>query len=226
MKEQDKGDVLEGFWPQVDSRDVIKRHSPTKQKIETKSAWDKAEVEEEEDWKIQSPEKTGTDQEERFATIEKTQAEQSTLVTTLTDALGRTRMECNKVLTKANIAIEDSNRAVNALMKHLAALDEEIEAFEKIVTSSESAAKYLEGQVKKIADHLAALTNVPKDEMEAMKKMLAETAAQMKRNKDEGKASKEELKVVRAKRQKAGRESEQAKAKMLAHSIEGEAQRL
>ena len=75
-------------------------------------------------------------------TIEKAQAEQSTLVTTLTDALGKTRMECNKVLVKANIAIEDSNRAANALVKHLAALDEEIEAYEKIVENSDSAASY------------------------------------------------------------------------------------
>jgi hypothetical protein len=46
-------------------------------------------------------------------------------------------MECNKVLVKANIAIEDSNRAANALVEHLAALDGEIEAFEKIVSNSE-----------------------------------------------------------------------------------------
>jgi hypothetical protein len=70
-----------------------------------------------------------------MATIEKTQAAQSTLVTTLTEALGKTRMECGKVLTKASIAIEDSNRAANALMKHLATLDEEIEKFEKIAAS-------------------------------------------------------------------------------------------
>jgi hypothetical protein len=74
-------------------------------------------------------------------------------------------MECNKVLTKASIAIEDSNRAVNALMKHLTALDEEIAAFERIVTNNESAARYLETQVKKIVDYMATLTNVPTPEM-------------------------------------------------------------
>ena len=98
----------------------------------------------------------------------------STSVTTLTDALGKTRMECNKVLVKANIAIEDSNRAANALVKHLAALDEEIEAFENIVSNSESAASYLETQVKRIAEYIAKLTNVPSSEMEAMRKILAE----------------------------------------------------
>ena len=46
-------------------------------------------------------------------------------------------------------------------MKHLAALDEEIEAYVKIEANSESAAKYLEAQVKKIADYIAKLTNVP-----------------------------------------------------------------
>jgi hypothetical protein len=39
-------------------------------------------------------------------------------------------------------------------VKHLAALDEEIEAFEKIVTNNESAASYLETQVKKIAKYI------------------------------------------------------------------------
>jgi hypothetical protein len=73
-------------------------------------------------------------------------------------------------------------------MKHLAALGEEIEAFEKIATNNESAAKYLETQVKKIADYIATLTNVPTEEMEAMKKMLAETAAQLKSNEEEAKA--------------------------------------
>jgi hypothetical protein len=114
-----------------------------------------------EQWKADTPTKTGTEQEKRMATIEKTQEEQTTLVTTLTAALGKTRAECDKVLIKASIAIEDSNRAANALMKHLATLDEEIEKFEKIVASNVNASKYLEAQVKTIASHLVALTNVP-----------------------------------------------------------------
>ena len=170
--------------------------------------------------------KSSDEQDERLASIEKAQADTSTLVTTLTDALGKTRMECSKVLVKANTAIEDSRRAVNALVKHLAALDEEIEAFEKIVTNNESAASYLETQVKKIADYIATLTNVPTNEMEDMKKMMAETAAQLKSNEEEAKAGKAELMKVRAKRLKAGQESELAKAKMPEHATEGEATKL
>jgi uncharacterized coiled-coil protein SlyX len=127
--------------------------------VYTKNAWGaEIEVEEEKDWEVQTPEKTGAEQEKRIATIEKAQAVQTALVSTLTDALGKTRMECSTALAKASTAIEDSNRAANALSKHLAALDEEIEAFEKIVTNSESAASYLEAQVKKIADYIAKLT--------------------------------------------------------------------
>ena len=62
--------------------------------------------------------------------------------------------------------------------------------------------------------------------MEAMKKMLAETAAQLKSNEEEAKAGKAELVKVRARRLKAGQESELAKAKMLTHSTEGEAAKL
>jgi hypothetical protein len=58
-------------------------------------------------------------------------------------------MECSEVLIIANAAIEDSRRAVNALVKHLEALDDEIEAYEKIVENSDSAASYLGSQVKK-----------------------------------------------------------------------------
>jgi hypothetical protein len=97
------------------------------------------EVEEEETWKVKTPVKSSDEQEKRLATIEKAHAEQPTLVTTLTNALGKTRVDCNKVLIKANIAIEDSSRAVNALVKHLVALDEEIGAYVKIVANSESA---------------------------------------------------------------------------------------
>ena len=112
MKDQGKSVILDGFWPQIDSQDVISKHSPAKEKSDTKKAWVKETVmEEEKDWNTYTPEKTGAEQEKRFATIEKAQAEQSTLVTTLTDALGKTRMECNKVLVKANIAIEDSSKS-------------------------------------------------------------------------------------------------------------------
>jgi hypothetical protein len=62
--------------------------------------------------------------------------------------------------------------------------------------------------------------------MEAMKKMLAQTAAQLKSNEEEAKVSKAELMKVRARRLKAGQESELAKAKMLTHSNEGEAVKL
>jgi hypothetical protein len=88
MKDQGRNEILDGFWPQIDCQDVISRHSPAKKKSDTKNAWgEEIEVEEEETWKVKTPVKTGTDQERRFATIEKAQAEQSTLVTTLTDAL-------------------------------------------------------------------------------------------------------------------------------------------
>ena len=59
-----------------------------------------------------------------------------------------------------------------------------------------------------------------------MRKMLAETAATMKSNEEEAKISKAELMKVRARRLKAGQESELAKAKMLTHSNEGEAAKL
>ena len=78
-----------------------------------------------------------------------------------------------------------AEQPANALAKHPAALDEGIEAFEKIACNSESAASYLETQVKRIAEYIAKLTNVPADEMEAMKKMLAQTAAQLKSNEEE-----------------------------------------
>ena len=120
--------------------------------------------------------KSNDEQDERMASIEKAQENTSTLVTTLTEAPGKTRMECSKVLGIANTAIEDPRRAVNVLVRHLAALDEEIEAYEKIVENSETAASYLDAQVKKIAEQIAKLTNVPPNEMQIMMKMLADTA--------------------------------------------------
>jgi hypothetical protein len=62
--------------------------------------------------------------------------------------------------------------------------------------------------------------------MKAMKKMLAETAAQLKSNEEEAKAGKAELMKVRAKRLKAGQEAEIAKAKMMTHSNKGDATKL
>jgi hypothetical protein len=67
--------------------------------------------------------------------------------------------------------------------------------------------------------------------MEAMKKMLAQTAAQLKSNEDEAKASKAELLKVRARRLSEGRTGVittrvVAKAKVLTHSNEGEATKL
>ena len=169
LKEQGKSAILDGFWPQIDSQVAINKHSPSKKKNGKKKAQEELiEVEEEETWKIKTPVKSSDEQEKRLATTEKAQAEQSALATTLTDALDKTRVDCNKVLIKADIAIADSSRAANALMKQLAALDEEIEAYVKIVANSGSAAKYLEAQVKKIADYIAKLTNVSSNEMEAM----------------------------------------------------------
>jgi hypothetical protein len=165
LKEQGKSAILDGFWPQIDSQVAINKHSPSKKKNGKKKAQEELiEVEEEETWKIKTPVKSSDEQEKRLATTEKAQAEQSALATTLTDALDKTRVDCNKVLIKADIAIADSSRAANALMKQLAALDEEIEAYVKIVANSGSAAKYLEAQVKKIADYIAKLTNVPSNE--------------------------------------------------------------
>jgi hypothetical protein len=74
MKDQGKNAILciDGFGPQIDSQDVISRRSPAKKKSDTKEAWEEVmEVEEEKDWKTHTPLKTGNDQEERFATIEK-----------------------------------------------------------------------------------------------------------------------------------------------------------
>jgi hypothetical protein len=66
--------------------------------------------------------------------------------------------------------------------------------------------------------------------MEAIKKMLAQTAAQLKSNEDEAKASKAELLKVRARRLSEGRTGVRttrvAKAKVLTHSNEGEATKL
>jgi hypothetical protein len=59
-----------------------------------------------------------------------------------------------------------------------------------------------------------------------MRKMLAETAATMKSNEEEANISTAELMKARARRLKAGQESELAKAKMLTHSNEGEATKL
>ena len=35
MKEQGKSEVLDGLWPQIDSQDVISKHSPAKEKSDT-----------------------------------------------------------------------------------------------------------------------------------------------------------------------------------------------
>jgi hypothetical protein len=88
MKQRRLDTTLEGFWPQLDSQEVIKRNSPVKKKADTINVWGaEIQVEEEATWKTKTPEKTGTEQEKRMAAIEKTQEEQSTLVTTLTAAL-------------------------------------------------------------------------------------------------------------------------------------------
>jgi hypothetical protein len=55
---------------------------------------------------------------------------------------------------------------------------------------------------------------------------LAETAATMKSNEEEAKISKAELMKARARRLKAGQESELAKAKLLTHSSEGKVTKL
>jgi hypothetical protein len=226
LKKQGKGAILDGFWPQVDSPEVINKHSPSKKKSGKMKARDQdVEVlEEQETWMTQTPVKSNDEQDERMASIEKAQANTSTLVTTLTEALGKTRMECSKVLVIANTAIGDPRRAVNALVKHLAALDEEIEAYEKVVENSETAASYLEAQVKKIAEQIAKLSNVPPNEMQIMMKMLADTAEKMKGHEEEAQASKEELKEARTRRLKAGKESELAQAKLKAQTSGGEKQ--
>jgi hypothetical protein len=80
---QAKSEVLDGLWPQIDSQDVISKHSPAKKKKnDTKKAGEEeTKVEEEKEWNTYTPVKTGNDQEERLAAIEKAHAEQSTLVT-------------------------------------------------------------------------------------------------------------------------------------------------
>jgi hypothetical protein len=141
LKRQGNGAILDGFWPQVDSQVVINKHSPSKNG-EKKAQDEDVEVKEPESWITDTPVKTNVVSDERMASLEKAQVNTSTLVTTLSEALSKTRMECGEVLVIANAAIEDSRRAVNALVKHLAALDDEIEAYEKIVENSDSAASY------------------------------------------------------------------------------------
>ena len=131
-----------------------------------------------------------------------------------------------KYSSKPSEAIEDSKRAVNALVKHLAALDVEIEAYVKIVENSEHAASYLGSQVKNITEHITNLTNVPESQMQTMMKILADTEEKIKEHEKEAKANKEDLKEARTKRQKAGKESEQAQAKLKEQTKEGKATRL
>jgi hypothetical protein len=110
-------------------------------------------------------------------------------------------------------------------VKHLAALDVEIEAYVKIVENSEQAANYLGSQVKSITVHISKLTNVPETEMQAMMNILAATEEKMKEHEKEAKANKEELNQARKKRQEAGKESKQAQAKLKAQTNGGEATR-
>ena len=110
-------------------------------------------------------------------------------------------------------------------MKHLKALDEEIEAYDKIVKNNEQAANYLGVQVKTISEHISKLKNVPEDQMQAMQKILADTEKKMKEQEEEAKANKEALKEARTKRQKAGKESEQAQANLMELTKEGNAPR-
>jgi hypothetical protein len=60
MKDQGKSAILDGFWPQIDSQEVISKHSPTKKKNDTKKAWEEViEVEEQESWMTKTPVKSG-----------------------------------------------------------------------------------------------------------------------------------------------------------------------
>ena len=61
--------------------------------------------------------------------------------------------------------------------------------------------------------------------MQAMKKILADTVKRMKEQEEEAKANKEALKEARTKRQKAGKESEQAQANLMELTKEGNAPR-
>jgi hypothetical protein len=98
-------------------------------------------VEEQDQWQTRPAWKANEDASNaRLASLERAHESTTTLVSSLSHELSKTRMECSEVLVKANEAIEDSKRAVNALVKHLAALDEEIEAYVKIVENSEQAA--------------------------------------------------------------------------------------
>ena len=120
MKDQGRSAVLDGFWPQIDSQEVISKHSPTKKKKrheESTGRGDRSGRTRNVDDQNTSEIRRRTRKKIRYH--REGTSRKSTSVTTLTDALGKTRMECNKVLVKANIAIEDSNRAANALVKHL-----------------------------------------------------------------------------------------------------------
>jgi hypothetical protein len=60
-------------------------------------------VEEENEWKVQTPVKD-PEQEKRLASIEKAQEAQTSLVSTLSEALSKTRVECSTVLAKNKLA--------------------------------------------------------------------------------------------------------------------------
>jgi hypothetical protein len=159
MKEQGYEATLDKFWPLVDSQAVINRHSPSKKGKEKEQEED-IQVEEPEQWQTRSPWKASEDASNaRMAALEKTQESTTSIVASLSNELSKTRVECSEVLIKAKEAIEGSKRAVNALVKHLKALDEEIEAYAKIVENNEHAASYLGAQVKNISEHITKLTN-------------------------------------------------------------------
>jgi hypothetical protein len=134
MEQQGRHHILKGFWPQLDSAAVIERSSPDKKNPKiAPNAWEKeVDVEEEETWRAKTPPKKENEQEKRLAAIEKKQETQTALVSSLSTALSKQKFQCNQVIVKAGIALDPSNKAMQALAQHI----EEIGKFEKIMSTS------------------------------------------------------------------------------------------
>jgi hypothetical protein len=112
MEQQGRRQILEGFWPQLDSTVVIERNSPDKKK-------NQAYVEEEATWRTKTPSKKENEQEKRLAAIEKNQESQNALVGSLSSALSKQRIQCNQVITKAGMGLDLSNKAMQTLAQHI-----------------------------------------------------------------------------------------------------------
>jgi hypothetical protein len=82
-----------------------------------------ADVDEEEAaWRTKTPTKKENEQEKRLATIEKNQESQNALVGSLSSALSKQIIQCNQVIAKAGMALDLSNKAMQAHAQHISTL--------------------------------------------------------------------------------------------------------